>query len=131
MNTVQNQQFQHLFQSLHELSVMELDELMAQIVYLRRQKLPTVLSESETELLHKINKGLPSSIQKRYNFLINRRKAETLLPTEYEELLELTAYTENHNAQRLAYLLELAKLRNQTLDEIITALEIKPRLYVA
>ncbi len=131
MNTIENQHFKHFYQSLQELSVVELDELMTKIIYLRRQKLPTVLSQSETEVLQKINAGLPPSIQKRYNFLLKKRKEETLHQTEYEELLELTAYTEHHNAQRLKHLLELAKLRNQTLDEVMTKLEIKPRLYVA
>lgn len=64
MNTIQTQHLQHLYQSLHGLSVVELDELMTQIIYLRRQKLPTVLSQSETEILQKIYAGLPSSIQK-------------------------------------------------------------------
>jgi hypothetical protein len=93
--------------------------------------MPTVLSQNETELLVKINAGLPTSIQKRYDFLIKKRQAENLNQTEQEELLELTAYAENHNVERLKHLLELANLRNQTLDEVITALEIKPRLYVA
>jgi hypothetical protein len=131
MDITQNQSFKNIYQALPELSVIELEELMTQILRLRRQKLPTVLSQNETELLLKINTGLPSTIQKRYNFLVKKRQTETLNQTEYEELLELTAYTENHNTQRLKYLLELANLRNQTLDEIITVLEIKPRLYVA
>jgi hypothetical protein len=128
---LQNQQFHLIYQSLNSLSVVELDELMTQILYVRKQKLPNVLGQSETELLQKINKGLPSSIQKRYDFLVKKRKEETLNQVEFEELLELTSYTENFNAQRLSYLLELAKLRNQTLDSVLEELEIKPRLYVA
>lgn len=131
MENTPKQSFQEIYQSLQGLNVRELEELMTQILHLRRQKLPTVLSQNETELLKKINRGLPSSIQKRYNFLIKKRHEEALSPTEYDELLELTSYTENHDAQRLKHLLELARLRNQTLDEIITDLQIKPRLYVA
>lgn len=122
---------QNIYQALPELSVAELEELMTQILHLRRQKLPTVLTQSETELLQKINAGMPIALQKRYDFLIKKRQTETLNDANYEELIELTAYTENHNTQRLKYLLELANLRNKTLDEIIAELGIKPRVYVA
>jgi hypothetical protein len=124
MNNIQN-----ISQALPTLSVMELDELMTQILRLRRQKLPTVLTQSETELLQKINAGLPLAIQKRYDFLIKKRQSETLHDAEYEELLELTAYSENHNNQRLKHLLELASIRSQSLDDIIRDLGIKPRVY--
>jgi hypothetical protein len=56
---LQNQQFHLIYQSLSSLSVVELDELMTQILYVRKQKLPNVLGQSETELLQKINKSLP------------------------------------------------------------------------
>jgi len=70
-------------------------------------------------------------IQKRYNFLIKKRNNETLTDEEYQELLELTTYMENLGVKRLEYLLELAKLRNLSLDEIVEQLQLKPRLYVA
>lgn len=130
MSPIQSQQFHSIYQSLSELSVIELDEMMNRIVSLRRQKLPTVLSQVETELLQKINAVLPPTIQKRYDFLLKKRREETLGESEYQELLELTSYTENHTNQRLTYLLGLAKVRNRTLDEIIADLEMKPRLYV-
>jgi len=38
---------------------------------------------------------------------------------------------ENLGVKRLEYLLELAKLRNLSLDEIVEQLQLKPRLYVA
>ncbi len=130
MSPIQSQQFYSIYQSLSELSVIELDEMMNRIVSLRRQKLPTVLSQVETELLQKINAVLPPTIQKRYDFLLKKRRDETLNESEYQELLELTSYTENHTNQRLTYLLELAKVRNRTLDELVADLEMKPRFYV-
>lgn len=122
----------HTFQqSLQDLTVAELDNIMAQILAIRKQKLPSVLSQNETILLQKINAGLPTHIQKRYDSLAKKRKQETLTTTEHEELLELTDYTEQHQAERLRHLIELASLRNQTLDDLMTNLQIKPVLYVA
>jgi len=130
MNTLNHtQQLNTIYQSLSILNVIELEQVMQEVLILRRKKLPTVLSQNETELLKKINAGAPSVIQKRYNFLVKKRNNETLNDVEYLELLELTAYMENLGVKRLEYLLELAKLRNSTLDEVVEQLQLKPRLY--
>jgi len=130
MNTLNHtQQLNTIYQSLSILNVIELEQVMQEVLILRRKKLPTVLSQNETELLKKINTGAPSVIQKRYNFLVKKRNNETLNDVEYLELLELTAYMENLGVKRLEYLLELAKLRNSTLDEVVEQLQLKPRLY--
>jgi len=132
MNTmVHEQQLNSVFQTLTEFNLIELDQIMNHIIGLRKQKLPSVLSRTETDLLRKINADIPVEIRKRYDFLLKKRKGETLNDIEYKELLELTAYTENQNVVRLGYLIDLAKVRNKTLDEILLQLEIKPRLYVA
>ncbi len=125
------QQLNSIYQSLSILNVIELEQVMQEVLVLRRKKLPTVLTQHETELLRKINAGAPAVIQKHYNFLVKKRNNETLSDDEYQELLELTAYMENLGVKRLEYLLELAKLRNSTLDEIVEQLQLKPRLYVA
>ena len=127
LNTIQNPQF---YQTLNKLSVNELDELIGEIMQLRKQKLPNVLSTIETELLRKINAGVLPTIQKRYAILFKKRQKETLTDADYEELLALTSYIENHNVQRLSYIIELSQSRNTTVDDVIASLELKPRLYV-
>ena len=127
LNTIQNPQF---YQTLNKLSVNELDELIGEIMQLRKQKLPNVLSNIETELLRKINTGVLPTIQKRYAILFKKRQKETLTDADYEELIALTSYIENHNAQRLSYIIELSQIRNTTVDDVIASLELKPRLYV-
>jgi hypothetical protein len=132
MNTLNHsQQLDAIYQSLSILNVIELDQVMQEVIILRRKKLPTVLTQNETELLKKINTGAPDVIQKRYNFLIKKRNNETLNDEEYHELIELTTYMENLGVKRLEYLLELAKLKNLSLDEIVEQLQLKPKLYVA
>ena len=132
MNTViQNPQLDAIFNSLNDLNINELDNVMQNILRLRKNKLPSVLSETETTLLKKINIEIPTVIQNRYDKLLKTKQKETLSETEYDELLELTAYAENHDNQRLTYLIALAQYRNQSLDEILLSLGIKPRIYVA
>jgi len=128
---IHQKQLNNVFQKLSELNLLELDEVMNKVVGLRKQKLPNVLSKIETDLLRKINHPAPTEIQKRYDFLIKKRRNESLKVTDQQELLELTSYFENQNVQRLGYLIELAKVRNISLDELIEQLDIKPRLHVA
>jgi len=131
MSIIHPQQMNSIYRSLSILNVLELDQVMQEILKLRRKKLPTVLTQNETELLKKINTGAPSVILKRYNLLVKKRNNEALNYEEYTELLELNSYMENLGVKRLEYLLELAKLKNLSLDEIIDQLQLKPRLYVA
>jgi len=81
--------------------------------------------------LKKINKTLPPEIQLRYDYLLNLRQSEEIKEAEYEELLELTSFTENLNVKRLEFLMQLANLRNISLDDLIEQLELKPQLNVA
>ena len=130
-NLSQTQQLNQIFQSLSSLGLPELDQVMKRLIGLRKQRLTTVLTENETDLLKKINSSIPVEIQSRYDHLLEKRNKETLTDFDYKELIELTNYTESLNVQRLEYLVELAKLRNIPLDELIEQLELKPHLNVA
>lgn len=131
MNTTQQTALESIYTSLPSLNVRELEDLMKRVVQIRQQKLPNVLPLLETDLLREINNGASASIQKRYDVLSKKRKKEMLTDLEYAELLELNTYFEQHNVRRVELLLELAKIRNQTLDQVIQALEIKPGANVA
>lgn len=129
-NIRQQSNFDTIIQSLSSLNLSELDLVMSRLIGLRRQKLPSVLTEMESDLLKKINMSIPTEIQKRYDLLIDKRDGRKLTDVEYNELIELTNYTEQHTVQRLEYLLELSKLRNVSLDDLMDELELKPGLNV-
>ncbi len=128
--TIQNQQLNTIYNALNTLNIKELDDVMEQILGLRRQKMPNALSEEATGLLKKINTTVPSAIQKRYDKLLQLKEKESLSELEYEELLTLTSHIEHHDNQRLVHLIALAKYQNQSLDDVILSLEIKPLIYV-
>ncbi|MBL7794081.1 MAG: hypothetical protein JNK77_17260 [Saprospiraceae bacterium] len=81
--------------------------------------------ERELELLQKINLGLPADIWVRYAELKEKRQFETLLPDEWTELIDITDRIEVANAQRMPYLIELARLRQISLDQLIQQLDIQ------
>lgn len=84
------------------------------------------LSGSETELLARINQGLPQASRTLLNGLIKKRQAHTITDNELQELIQLTNQIELRDAERLKDLLELSHLRDVPLDELIKQLGLKP-----
>ncbi len=82
------------------------------------------LSARESELLRRINHGIPAPVQKRYDELIEKRDARTLTSEEYEELLHLTDQVELSDATRVEHLVELAGLRRQPLNLLMQELGV-------
>lgn len=80
------QQLNNIYHSLSALNIEELDMVKQEIFSIRSKKLPSVLTNSETELLKRINTSAPAVIQKRYNTLVKKRKNENT-----EEMLGLTS----------------------------------------
>jgi hypothetical protein len=83
---------------------------------------PTGASE-EAELTRKAQERLPREIESRYKVLAKKRDAESLTPSEYQELLVLTDQIELFGVQRLEVLVQLAKLRGIDLDTLIEELD--------
>ncbi len=94
------------------------------------QQQPSHLSEAESRLLEQINLGLSQEDWERYHKLIAKRRAETLTHDEQQELIALSDRIEEANARRIEYLVELARLRGTTLDELMGQLGIKAPSYV-
>ena len=87
------------------------------------------LDDKESDLLQRINEGLPEDVWRRYNDLVAKRQAEALTPDEQAELIELSARTEQVNARRMMHLAELARLRNTSLGTVMRDLGIRAPTY--
>lgn len=87
------------------------------------------LSRTEAELLQQINLGLPQSTWDTYHELIAKRCAETLTGEEQQTLIEISDQLEQANARRIQYLIELASLRNISLETLMQQLGIEPPPY--
>ena len=104
----------------------ELEQFVTRLMVLSLPQDMPRLSQTESELLLKINQGLPAATQQHLDALIAKRQTQTLTPAEHQELIQLTEAIEQADVERLRYLLELAALRNLSLDELTRHLGIHP-----
>ena len=118
-----------LLKAVEQLSQPELERFAFQVIALRARRQVHSLPQTEAKLLLKINEGLPPEVQRRYDELVAKRRAESLTPDEYEELLRLTDQIENLEARRMEYLAELARLRKVSLTDLMETLHIRPPAY--
>lgn len=94
---------------------------------MKASHMPSIIVDSSPEqLLLIINRAIPAHVQQRYDELITKRRATSLTPEEHAELLQLTDHVELLNAERVAALAELARLRQTTLAELLHRFGIKP-----
>ena len=117
---------EQLVRVVAQLPPVEWERFLSRICALRPPHAERVLSHEESALLVKINQGVPTETQRRYDALIAKRRANSLTPEEYEELLRLTDEIEQFDATRITYLVELARLRNLPLPVLMTELGIAP-----
>jgi hypothetical protein len=108
---------------------LSLDVYLLQLLYKsafskkKREKTKTI---SESELLKKINLDISEKEWETYRNLIKLRQAEKLNTLQHEELILLGDKIEQANAQRMHYLVALAKLKNVSLNTLMEDLGIFP-----
>jgi hypothetical protein len=121
--------FDELLKAIEQLNLADLERLLSQVLALQAQRKAPNLSKTETELLLKINQGLPVHVQQRFDELVTKRQAETLTVEEHQELLRLTDQIEKSDARRVQYMAELARLRGLSLTALMEELGITPPAY--
>lgn len=115
-----------LMQAALQMSREELEHFVTRLFALKAGQETPSLSERETELLLKINQGLPLDIQQQLHELIVKRQTGTISAKELRKLKELTDLVEASDAERLNRLTELAHLRRVPLRKLIKQLGLKP-----
>jgi len=118
-----------LLQAVKQLNPSELQGFVWQIIAFQAHQRARCLSKKESELLIKINQGVPSDIQERYDELIAKRQSETLTPDEYDELLRISDQVEKLDTERVENLKELACIRQTSLTALMEALNIQTPTY--
>lgn len=113
---------EQLIDEASKLSLPDLERFVAQVIALQAQRKAPSVSAPESELLQRINQGIPPDLKHRYQDLIAKRRAENLNPIEREELLRLTHVVETSEYQRVQDLTELARIRGTTLSELMRTL---------
>lgn len=82
------------------------------------------LSGGESKLLRQVNEWLPSETWNEYQELQEKFRAETLTEAEHQRLTEIYDQIEIINAQRIGFIMELARLRQVSLKEMMNQLGI-------
>ena len=115
-----------ILNGISELETTDLEKFMQKIGHLIARRKVAHLPERESQLLMKINKAIPAILQKRYEDLLTKNRAETITPIEHEELLKIIDKVEIKNAERLENLIELSRIRNISLDLLMRQLHLNP-----
>lgn len=115
---------QSIIDGISNLETRDLESFAKAVNQILAHRKAPALSERETELLLKINQGLPSDWQERYFELIEKSEKEVLSRQEIHEYQELASKAESIDALRLQSLIELAQLRNISPEELLDQLNI-------
>jgi hypothetical protein len=113
-----------IINGISELDSKDLEKFIQKIGHLIARKKVAFLPERESVLLMKINKAIPSNLQKRYEELLIKNRAETITQVEHEELLKAIEKVETKNAERLENLIELSRIRDISIDELMRQLHL-------
>jgi hypothetical protein len=114
-----------LLKAIEQLETAELERFVERLIDLKAQRSAPSLAPRETELLAKINRGLPADFAARYQELIQKRRAGTLAPDEHAELLRSSDQVEHLEAERVEALADLASLRGTSLSRLMAELGIQ------
>jgi phosphotransacetylase len=116
-----------LLEAVVQMSETEFDRFVKRATKLRSKHTARKLSRRESELIQKINQGIPTHIRQRFDELYERRQDETLTKAEYNELLELNTQIEKLNVERIESLGKLAHLWKKNLTQVMDELGITPQ----
>jgi len=117
--------FDDLVQGASQMETPALEKFADQLSHILARRKAPLPSERELELISKIYNVLNPETQQRLDDLQTQLHNEALSEEAHQELLALTKLAEQHNAEWLEALVELAQLRNVSLQEVIKQLELK------
>ncbi|MFZ4659990.1 MAG: STAS/SEC14 domain-containing protein [Caldilineaceae bacterium] len=118
-----------LLHGVKRLDTVALERFADEVLAIRAQRRAPSLSQEESELLMKINQGLPREIRTRFAELNEKRLAEALTEEEHTELLQLIDHIEAHDVERVTNLGKLAQLRNVPVRALMKQLGIQRPAY--
>jgi hypothetical protein len=104
-------------------AVMSVDELLKAVDNLSEPDLENLLNR--TLFVRARRRGIPAEINNRYEILADKRDEETLMESEYQELLDIADQIEVSGVKRLEALVKLAELRQVPLLQLMTDLGIQ------
>jgi hypothetical protein len=108
----------------------DLERFVEDVLALSARRRAPVLSQAESDLLLTINRPLPAELGERSAQLREKLRAGRLSDAEQAEALRIGDEIEKLQVERTAALVELARLRGQTLPQLMAELGIQAPPYV-
>jgi hypothetical protein len=115
-----------LLHTTEQLPSHEFDTFYSNVVTMNARRKAPSLSHEESELLLKINKVFSPKKMERYFFLQDKRRAETIEPTEQKELSQLIRQLEQYDAQRIQWIGQLSIIRKMPLSDLMKQMGLFP-----
>ncbi|MEZ4863531.1 MAG: hypothetical protein R3C14_19585 [Caldilineaceae bacterium] len=125
VSTIKTIDADQLLNQMAQLDTVVLERLAWQLNNLIAQRKAPHLPRREAELLQQINRGVPAAVRQRYMLLNEKLLDETLTSEEHQEFGALVEQIEQADVERLQHLIELAQLRNLSLDALMAQLGIQ------
>ena len=113
-----------ILNSVSLLDTATLEQFTEKVLALRANRYAPSLRASEAKLLQKINLSVPVAVRERFNHLNEKLHNEVITPEEHQELLQLVEQIEMADVARLKAMVELARLRNVSVDTLMQQLGI-------
>ncbi len=117
--------FEELLKGAAQMGTEDLERFTDRLSQLLARRKTPHPSERELELLKKIYEPLKRQTQRRYDQLTAKLNSETITSQEHEELLALVETAESHNVEWLKAVVELARLRAVSVEELLNDLGLK------
>ncbi|MCE7982123.1 MAG: STAS/SEC14 domain-containing protein [Caldilinea sp. CFX5] len=114
-----------LLEAVAGLEIKEFDRFVDKVLAMQARRRTQTLSAQEADLLQQVNLGIAPDTWRRYDELKAKRRAATLSAAEHAELIAIGDQIELANARRIKALIQLASLRNTTLDALMDQLGIR------
>ncbi len=115
-----------LLQAVDKIEISQLQPFVSEVLARASQRLAPNLPAEESDLMQKINRGLPASVGSRRRVLDARRREGSLSDEERAELLQLNEQTEAAQVERLQNLIALAEIRGTSLPQLMADLGLEP-----
>lgn len=114
-----------VLKGIEKLDTPELEDFFAQVSMVVAKRRAPSIPQQESVLLQKINQSLSEETLSEYQELSRKQRNGQITPDENARLLDLVDVLEQADVERMQHLLELAQLRNQTLDKLTQQLGIR------
>lgn len=118
-----------VLKGIANLEMGELEELTDKVIGLRAERRIPSIPQDEADLLEKINRGLSADERRRYGQLLQKLLDESMSTEEHEEYLSLIGQIKLADAKRMHCLVELAALRNRSVDAVMDELGLRQPTY--